>query len=172
MNWLRTHWIWLVGPRDFTLTTSLNPAACTARLKPQVGSWMWPLTDAAVVGWVGDGEARLRRRLTVWRNDFRPELHLMVLPDSAGSRVRCRLGLGRGVWMFAVVWVAVMSLGGILPMASHTLGFRAAEFAAPLAFLYLLALVGRLTSRDDDRFLLRFVANRLDATPVGGRADA
>jgi hypothetical protein len=174
MDRLRAHWLWLVGPRTWMMSTSLSPANCAARLRPMVGSWWWPLGDAAVIGWVSEREARFKRRLLFWRNDFRSEMHVLFLPEGAGSRLVCRNGLGRDVRIFATIWglsltVIILVILGVIIASNDRrtpLWAMAATPLGMLGFLYLVVLLGRALSLGDDTFLLTFIAGRLEASPA------
>lgn len=173
----RDLWVWLVGPRGSRLTTDLDVETCLARLSASVDSW-FTRRSGDVVGQVGKGQARFRRSLIIWRNDFRSEMRLQFSRAAARTMLICQCGLPVWTKVFNVVWSGMVLLFGLGSAATlldqrEPAGSERWELlSTPLAmlgFMVVIVLVGRLLSLGDDQFPLSLVTRKRGGGPLEER---
>jgi hypothetical protein len=101
-------------PAPAELVSPRTRERCVERLRETVGSSWLPFSPAYVVGSVRDDAITLRR--TIWyRNSFQTILRGQLRDDPQGTRLSCRFGLNRFVFVFMCIWFAgVIGIGGTI----------------------------------------------------------
>src|SRR5262249_20322677 len=129
------------------------------------------LSNKPVVGRVGDTSFRIRKR-AVGSNVFQPHLTGVLLDEDGLAQVRCRFGMHPLVW-FLAIWFGLFLIGSCLVALATivaVLGGRAPDgawinIAFPAIILAVsgaLVRLGRLSARDESRFLIDFLRDTID----------
>ena len=100
------------------------------------------------------------------RDSLKTFLRTTLTDHGTGTRVRGSLGFSALVKVFLVVWVGFIVSVGVAAVASGA-GFPQVLIPFGIAFVGLIgAWLGRLLSGGQDRRLMKFVIDALDATTV------
>jgi hypothetical protein len=158
--------------------------ACVERLREAVGSSWLPFSPAYVVGRVRADAITLRRKIW-YGNSFQTILRGQLRDDPQGTRISCRFGINRFVFVFMCVWFAgVIGIGGtmfVTSLIALARGRDPGEAPAWLGVLFPLLMVGfgvgllafcRYLARNERDEMLGFLRETLsawdvDASPPG-----
>ncbi len=127
-------------------------------------------SGGAVIGRVGNGAATLRKRIG-YRNSFQTVLAVEWRSASSGTRVECTGRLHAFVMVFLVLWFGLaLLIGGALFVAALVGAIEGdgSSVFTNVSFLVLggaaIVLLGRLSARNEEAYLLNFVRNTLEAS--------
>jgi hypothetical protein len=162
-----------------TLETRLSPEACRDRLTPLVGSWFAGWSKCPVRGSVhGDGFS-ITKTIS-YRNSFQTQASGTFGSSAAGTRIRVRLGFPIVVAIFFTFWLvgvgALFAVSLLALIADLPGSLSAPSLAGPAGFVLILGgmfafgvvlqTFGRWVARDEAEFLVRFLADTLEAHEV------
>jgi len=157
------------------LVSPLRPDECVRRLRDHVDDGFGFSGMRPVMGKVGETSFILRQR-TGYRNSFATTLRGTFVEEGRRTRLHCRLGVHPFVRVFMLLWLAGVAAGAcvlgfrvVAPLvngAPSRAALSIANILAPLLMLgfgIALAKVGRHAARDQQEYLIDFLARRLDA---------
>ena len=165
---------------------------CVVRLREVTGgddlwSWFGNFGSREVVGHVSERSIRLRKRIG-YKNSFQTILIGRLERHEAGTIFRGKARMATFLRCFMTVWFGgLVLIGGILSVAAvgQVLGFAAPAMQGnlplplvPVIFILMLAFgvglvrFGRWLARDEERFLVQFLADALEASPNDTRTGA
>ncbi len=161
-------------PVDFT--SPQTKEECIRRLKEVVGGDWALMTQQAVVGPVSESFFRLRKRIR-YRNSFQPNLICELEQRPGDTLLRCRFGFHPIVGIFLGVWVVAAVVFGIVFLFTD-IPQQISEGADGLAgqawllfnpitrliFVYALIRFGLYPGRNEPKFLIDFLREKLDAS--------
>ncbi|HEX8105552.1 MAG TPA: hypothetical protein VF533_23250 [Solirubrobacteraceae bacterium] len=162
------------APRDLIrrpveLQSPLPPDELLARLKAELGPprrqilaelHPFPPNVRVTRGWVRGRHAWLANGSRVWRNSWRPTLHVRALPDGTGTLLRGRMGWSVPVTAFMALWFGFCFVG---------LARGEWQYAGFVAFAAALTAFGTITGRGDRRALFAWLDQVIEARPVEQR---
>jgi hypothetical protein len=165
-----------------TLETRLSPDACRDRLTPLVGSAFSVFSASSTCPVRGSvhGDGFSITKTIQYRNSFQTQASGTYEQRTTGTRIRVRLGFPVVVaafftfWMLGVGAFFALSLLALLANLPRSLTLATLASSAPivlvlggmLAFGVVLQAFGRWVARDEAEFLLRFLADVLEAHEV------
>jgi hypothetical protein len=145
------------------LVSNLSRAQCIERLRERVGnryamhrSFFGRVTDTAF--WV---EQRLG-----YRNSFKTRLRANLVEGVKGTRIRCQVGVQPLVFWFMVLWFSAVFSALLFDLVTSS-GSIAAPLLQMLVCGAALVAVGRFLARNEQKALIDFVRNSLDAHIAG-----
>jgi hypothetical protein len=167
------------------LASPLQREECVRRLSEQVEQG-WGFSSARpVIGRVDDSSFRLCKRID-YRNSFQTLLRGTFVEESRRTVLLCRFGPHPTVRVFMIVWLtftglmAIASVAGTMAALRHGWLWNSGDqwmpiVMPPLMFCFGIALFifGRFIARNEQDFLVRFLAETLDARalpPSPGKA--
>jgi hypothetical protein len=157
--------------RTATLRSPLAPAEVAARLKAQTDSAWVLFHSRPLVGVVGPRSARVRRVIFL-RNAFQKSLSAAFEGDAGGTVIRCRFSIFPHVLTYLAVFI-LGALGMVYPALGGAQGIEAPGgldylmmAGGFLLFGVVLAMFASWLARDDERFLIDFVARTTQAEVV------
>jgi hypothetical protein len=175
MRYLKLPW----AAEHRTLETRVSPDACRDRLTPLVGSWFSAWSTCPVRGSVHNDGFSIAKTIH-YRNSFQIQASGRFEQNATGTRIRVRLGFSLVVAAFFTFWmlgvsaffaVSLLALIADLPRSLSTMGLAGPAgfvlvLGGMLAFGVVLQAFGRWLARDEADFLLRFLADTLEADEV------
>ncbi len=155
------------------LETRLSPEECYARLAPQVASGFAFRTDRPVRGSVSTNGFTLTKTIS-HRNSFQAQASGRFMPIPSGTRVEIGFALSPIVAVFICLWLGVVGIifagsliTGIVMARTLADSLAAVAFAAFPAGMLLFGIgllaFGRWLTRDEPEFLMRILAETLEA---------
>ena len=150
------------------MTSPLARAEVVRRLKDAVDSDWVMFGGKPIVGRVDERSFRLRLRLK-YRNSFQTFLFGTIVEDGRSTRLRCRVGMHPIAAAFMALWLTAVA--GLLIAALASMGSDPATAlilgapAAMVAFGVALVWLGRWLARDEQRRLVAFLEQTVDARP-------
>lgn len=126
-------------------------------------------SKSGVVGKIGDTKIRLHKSIS-GQNSFQTYLFAQLTDDGGRTRLHCRLGLLPSVVAFIVFWFGfVLFIGLRNSVTANAFGEKSVVegwWVAPgilASFGAALVLVGRYLARDEEKFLIDFLRQTIDA---------
>jgi hypothetical protein len=156
------------------LVSPLRRNECVRRLREHVDAGLGISGMRPVIGEIGETSFTLRPRIG-YRNSFKTVLRGTFVEEGRGTRLHCRVGVHPFIRAFMLFWLAGWVLSAcvveppyVLALIHGTLPSAVPPIANALPVLMFcfgiaLTKVGRLTGRDEQQYLVEFVANWLDA---------
>lgn len=154
--------------RRTTLHSPRSPDQCTAALKQDLAGWPFG-GEGSVRGRVARRRAVLARRIP-YGNSFRDLVTVHISDSGSGTRLVCVTAAGPFVRAFMVVWFAFLAFWWLAVIAIAITEVSAmaalmALFPLPmLAFGVGLIVFGRQLSEKDERVVLAYLRERLEAS--------
>ena len=153
------------------LISPLQPDECAARIQAATdreGLLGWS-GSRPVVGRVSNRSVRLSKRIG-FRNSFQTFLVGRLEAGEDGTVFRGRTGMHPVVIALMLIWLIGIVLFGSVAIVAVIWGALAGVNVAGLMFFLLITLLvvgfiwfGRWLARDEERFLVSFVAGAIDA---------
>lgn len=160
---------WL-GYETDVLISPLPIVECIGRLRDVVGSEWAFFGNSLVVGHVGEGSFRLRKRLSkTTYNSFQTYVSGRLSSKGDSTQITCRFGMRWFVTLFMAFWLSPFVLMLISILADSLMAGRMPDIESlivPLvfgAFGALLVSIGRIMARGERRFLLDFLRKTIDS---------
>lgn len=163
-----------------TFITKLSPQQCRERLEAQRVPLFWAFkrmhipSESQVAGRISEQSFSIYR-YTHYRNSFKTVASGELRLESGGTRIAVRLSLHPWVVTFMMFYLAFALLIETIVLLAGVFffGTRAGPpfllELAPLALsIWAVAIyvMGRRTARGDDRFLLKFLKESLEAEEI------
>jgi hypothetical protein len=161
------------------LLSPLSREVCAARLRDAVDSGWRIFGGKPAIGRVDESSFRIRKRLgATFHNSFQTYLTGRLESDGSGTRVQCRFGMHPFVRGFMALWFAMLlafTAAGIM-MGAHgsARGFPLVGIIGPAIMAVFgvgLVFFGRFFARNEQRFLLDFLAQTIEARPTATRQE-
>jgi hypothetical protein len=166
----------------FDLVSPLPIAECVSRLRAATDSGWAIAGSKPVLGSIGDGSMRLRRR-SYYRHSSQYWLSGQFVEEDGQTRLHCTLGMHPFMRTLLEYWVGAVMLGGGYVFLRAARLFFAAHGASPdprpdylwlglalppllLGFGVVLLVCGDQISQDEPHFLVEFVARTIEAVEV------
>jgi hypothetical protein len=160
---------WLGFEAD-VLFSPLPIAECVGRLRDVVESEWAFFGKSQVVGHVGEGSFRLRKRLSSGTyNSFQTYVSGRLSRDGDTTRINCRFGMRWFVTLFTALWLSPFVLMLISSLADSLMVGRVPDLETvivPLVFGTfgtLVLSIGRIMAGGERRFLLDFLQQTIGA---------
>ena len=166
---------------EIELLSPLSREACAARLDDAVDTGWTGFGSKPAIGRVDQTSFRIRKRLpAAVHNSFQSYLTGRMEDSGSATRVRCQFGMHPFVRVFMAIWFAMLFAfgAGWIVMASHSNGaggFTVVGAIIPIMMAVFgvgLVIFGRFFARNEQRFLLDFLAQTIDARPVARQEPA
>ena len=168
MSWLNPY----AEPR-VELRSPLSPLECCERLKGRLARWLaWgPSPERPIRGRVTEAGFAIHRARH-GRNGFETQARGRFEPDPMGTRIAVGFGLKPADVIFLVVWILLVSGAGTAFLLAPGEGDRFPGWApfVAVAWLGLLYVAIRWSSRGDAEFLVALLRETLSARPAHDQA--
>jgi hypothetical protein len=165
---------------NVALLSPLPREDCAERLRDAVDSGWTGFGNKPAIGRVDETSFRIRKRLpAAVHNSFQSYLTGRMESDGNATRVLCRFGMHPFVRVFMVVWFVMLFAFGVAGIVipghgngEHTFPIVAATVSIGMAVFGVgLVYFGRFFARNEQQFLLDFLAQTIEARPTATRQE-